>query len=168
MIADTMLLSRGARSRETPTLPARQDVYRLSEDFIFEENSGGARFQLATIEPESQDYVAILGVSVNYTTVNAKDWLRFQWLKDQWRNERNPIVSSVETLTRSKSYQEIIGLGEKAIPFILSELRSEGDEPDHWFPALAAITGENPVPPESRGRIQEMALAWLKWGETHV
>jgi hypothetical protein len=30
--------------------------------------------------------------------------------------------------------------------------------------ALHAITGANPVPPASRGNLQEMADAWLAWG----
>jgi hypothetical protein len=29
---------------------------------------------------------------------------------------------------------------------------------------LEAITGANPVLPEQRGRLDEMAAAWLAWG----
>ena len=39
-----------------------------------------------------------------------------------------------------------------------SELRRE---PDHWFWALIAITGEDPVAPKDRGKLQEMTDAWL-------
>jgi hypothetical protein len=59
-------------------------------------------------------------------------------------------------------YLRIIGLGERAIPLILEDLRKT---PDHWFVALHAITGVSPVPEESRGRIDEMAKAWIIWGE---
>ena len=57
-------------------------------------------------------------------------------------------------------------MGEKAVPFILVELQRELaiGEPDDWFVALWAITGENPVPLESRGNLKEMAKAWLEWG----
>jgi hypothetical protein len=39
-------------------------------------------------------------------------------------------------------------------------------EPDHWFWALAAITRKNLIPPESRGKIKEMAEAWIRWGNS--
>jgi len=51
-------------------------------------------------------------------------------------------------------------MGDKALPFIYYELQQE---PDHWFWALKAITCEDPVPIESRGNLQLMANAWLKW-----
>jgi len=56
-------------------------------------------------------------------------------------------------------------MGDVAIPLILAELRSEGDEPDHWFWALHAITDTDPVKEEDRGNIVKMGAAWLKWGE---
>jgi len=59
------------------------------------------------------------------------------------------------------AYQQIIGLGPPALPLILAELDRELD---HWFWALKAISGEDPVPIESRGNMREMANAWLKWG----
>jgi hypothetical protein len=61
------------------------------------------------------------------------------------------------------AYQEIIGMGQKVVPLLLTELKRK---PDFWFVALREITGENPVPPESAGRIEEMARAWLKWGRS--
>ncbi len=59
------------------------------------------------------------------------------------------------------SYQRIIGLGPNAIPLILRELH---DEPDHWFWALAALTGENPTGQEAAGNVDGMREAWLQWG----
>jgi hypothetical protein len=29
---------------------------------------------------------------------------------------------------------------------------------------LSAITGENPIKPEQRGRVKQMASAWIDWG----
>ncbi len=48
----------------------------------------------------------------------------------------------------------------------LAEIMLEGlrRKPDHWFIALEEITGENPVPPESEGKTQKMAQAWIQWG----
>ena len=52
-------------------------------------------------------------------------------------------------------------MGNYAVPLILSELKRK---PGHWFWALKAVTGEDPVLPEQRGRIKEMTKAWLQWG----
>ena len=38
-------------------------------------------------------------------------------------------------------------------------------EPDYWFWALQAITGEDPVPPAHRGDLSKMAAAWIRWGK---
>jgi hypothetical protein len=56
--------------------------------------------------------------------------------------------------------QEIIQLGKPVVPFIIEELRTE---PRYWFPALHAITGEDPVAPEDRGFVGKMATTWLGW-----
>jgi hypothetical protein len=62
------------------------------------------------------------------------------------------------------AYQSIIGIGPAAIPLILSQLESEGEEPDHWFWALRALTSADPVKEEDRGDIVRMATAWIEWG----
>ncbi len=46
------------------------------------------------------------------------------------------------------------------LPIIIRELAKT---PDHWFWALEAITGQNPVPQAERGRIKQMAQRWLDW-----
>lgn len=89
---------------------------------------------------------------------------KFADLTKEWRNGRG-AQSTVAQIALLPAYQGIIGIGPEAIPLILTQLKSEGDAPDHWFWALAAITRENPVPPESRGKVREMAKAWLDWGE---
>ncbi len=52
-------------------------------------------------------------------------------------------------------------MGALAVPLIFAELRRETD---HWFWALEAITGENPVPAENSGNVNAAAEAWLQWG----
>ena len=59
------------------------------------------------------------------------------------------------------SYQRIIGMGRPALPLILKELQRETD---HWFWALEAISGENPVDPAQAGQIENMKQAWIEWG----
>jgi hypothetical protein len=88
---------------------------------------------------------------------------RFQELARQWK-EATQLVSSVTDMTTHPAYQQIIGMGRDAVPLIVGELRRE---PDHWFWALQAITGENPVSPGDRGRIADMTQAWLNWAAAH-
>ncbi len=85
---------------------------------------------------------------------------RFQALAARWKQERPPLSSSA-ALAAHPAYQEIIALGPDAVPLLQRELARE---PDHWFRALHALTGANPVPPESQGKVREMAAAWLRWG----
>lgn len=85
---------------------------------------------------------------------------RFQQLATTWKSEA-ALLSSATEIAMHPAYQEIIGMGEEAVPYILADLR---DEPAHWFWALRSITGVNPVKPEQRGRLKEMTHAWLQWG----
>lgn len=85
---------------------------------------------------------------------------RFRELLRQWKADVAPI-SSLTEMAMHPAYQQIIGLGREAVPLILRELERE---PDHWFWALKAITGVDPVESARKGRVREMALAWLRWG----
>ena len=84
----------------------------------------------------------------------------FKNLVQEWRSAV-AHKSSVTEMAIHPAYQKIIGMGPAAVPLLLRELEQK---PDHWFWALGAITGEDPVKPEERGRIKLMAQAWLKWG----
>ena len=64
-------------------------------------------------------------------------------------------------LAEHPAYQQIIRLGPDVVPLILRELERETD---HWFRALHALTGAEPVPSASCGKLREMATAWLRWG----
>ena len=85
---------------------------------------------------------------------------QFADLAAQWERDR-PRGSDIAAMTAHPAYQSIIAMGEPAVPGILERLAAQ---PDHWFVALHAITGADPVPPASRGRLPEMAAAWLDWG----
>lgn len=82
-------------------------------------------------------------------------------LAAEWRKTRQRASSSVFKWVMHPAYQRIIGKGKEAIPFILRELERE---PDHWFWALNAITGEDPVKKEDQGDIAAMSRAWIHWG----
>jgi hypothetical protein len=85
---------------------------------------------------------------------------RFQRLAAQWK-EQSRHMSNTAQMAMLPSYQQIIGMGDPAVPFLLEELRRE---PDHWFWALQAITLENPVPSDAAGKVRLMARAWVEWG----
>ena len=84
-------------------------------------------------------------------------------LVEEWHQETG-MMSLVSKIVMHPAYQRIIGMGQPVIPLILRELERE---PDHWFWALRAITGANPVKPEQQGRLKQMAQAWITWGKEH-
>jgi hypothetical protein len=88
-------------------------------------------------------------------------WQRFAELGATWKEERG-FSSSLTDLVLSPSYQRVISLGRPVVPYILAEL---SQKPDHWFWALTAITGADPVPPEAAGDVRAMTKAWIKWGD---
>ena len=85
---------------------------------------------------------------------------RFEQLKSDWKVQ-SQYLSNTAQMAMLWPYQQIIGMGALAVPLILAELRRETD---HWFWALEAITGENPVPAENGGNVNAAAEAWLQWG----
>src|SRR5258708_2243386 len=85
---------------------------------------------------------------------------RFRRLAELWK-EDTLFSSSTTEMALHPAYQQIIGLGSQAIPWILREL---AHDPGHWFWALKAITGEDPAPESAQGRLNELAEAWLRWG----
>jgi len=86
---------------------------------------------------------------------------RFHDLAERWRKESGHL-SSLEKRAMLPSYQQIIGLGPQAVPLLIERLR---EEPGHWFWALRAITGVNPVSPEHVGRVKDMADDWIRWAK---
>jgi len=84
---------------------------------------------------------------------------RFRELTKAWRNEVR-FLSDTNEICSHPAYQEIIGMGALALPLIFAEMERE---PDHWFWALKAITGQDPVPEEQRGNLELMTKAWLNW-----
>ncbi|WP_414513389.1 hypothetical protein [Nostoc sp. PCC 9305] len=87
----------------------------------------------------------------------------FSELAEQWRRETG-MLSVASKISMHPAYQRIIGMGQPVVPLIMRELERE---PDHWFWALSAITGANPVKAEQRGRLQQMAVAWIEWGKAN-
>lgn len=80
-------------------------------------------------------------------------------LADEWLTA-TMFTSSAEKMFMHPAYQQIIGFGEKALPFLIDELRSSDG---HWFWALRMIARVDPVPPQESGNYPAMKRAWLDW-----
>ena len=65
--------------------------------------------------------------------------------------QKDGCLESTAQMAMLQPYQRIIGLGMPVVPLILEELNRE---PNQWFWALEAITGQNPVPPEALGKVR--------------
>lgn len=112
-------------------------------------------------------------VSVTHAKTNStlslptdQDWLEFQALAKQWRDQRGTSSSPVY-MALCPAYQQIMAKGPKAVRLILTQLALEGDDPDHWFWALNYLTGTDAVAPDHRGNMKEMAADWIRWGRNH-
>src|SRR4051812_14866629 len=81
----------------------------------------------------------------------------FRRLAATWQEETGHL-SSMSEASSHPAYEEIIGLGPEAVPLLLRDLE---ENHTHWFSALRAITGADPVPDEAAGNIPGMAEAWL-------
>lgn len=85
---------------------------------------------------------------------------KFEALADEWA-EGTRFQSSPTEIAIHPAYQQIIGMGPAVLPFILDRL---AHRTEHWFWALGAISGEDPVDPSDAGKVDAMAAAWLRWG----
>ena len=73
-------------------------------------------------------------------------------------------LSSPAKLVEHPAYRQIIGLGPAVLHLLLRDLEKSGR---FWFPALNAITGENPIPDDAAGDVERMTAAWIGWGRAH-
>ncbi len=85
----------------------------------------------------------------------------FNRLAAVWYQETG-MLSMVHKMTMHPAYQRIIGMGEKALPYIFRELRKGKS---HWLWALCAITGEDAA--KSGENVKQAAASWMNWGEKH-
>jgi hypothetical protein len=119
----------------------------MTEENTLEENSS-EESQPGEFVPQRTDS--------EFTTLERE----FNKLAEQWRRETVSMSSSTD-IVMHPAYYQIIGMGRIALPWILRELQQRGG---HWFLALGAITRQNPVNPQDRGKVRKMTEAWLQWG----
>ncbi len=104
-----------------------------------------------------EEMLSMIGNKKQYRKLASHD--RFVHLCSKWKTETK-TCSTIRDAAMHPSYQEIIGMGPDVLPLLFEELASE---PNHWFWALRAITGVDPVRPANRGDILGMRSDWLHW-----
>lgn len=88
---------------------------------------------------------------------------RFRRLAAVWHRE-TAYLSSMSEASSHPAYQEIIRLGPDVIPLLLRDLEAHHN---HWFAALHALTGAEPISTSIRGDVPKMVEAWLCWAKEH-
>ncbi len=83
----------------------------------------------------------------------------FHRLAAEWR-QKSALLSNSVQMAMLLEYQKIIAMGPGVVGLILEELERKTD---FWFWALEHLTGEDPIPLEARGKVQQMADAWVQW-----
>jgi hypothetical protein len=129
----------------------------------------GGPARAASMTPEQRSESARNAVMARWKKAKGQSYStdlqkKFRALVRDWQRERG-AMSSITEMAMLPSYQKIIGMGEAAVPLLISQLKSEGNEPDQWFWALMAITDANPVDAKDQGNFANMAQSWIKWAE---
>ncbi len=103
-----------------------------------------------------------LGITMDSYKLSDRE--RFNLLADRWK-EDTCFESNVTRIVEHPAYQEIISMGEIALPLILSRVR---EDHEHWFWALYKITDEDHAQGETT--VSGAVAAWLSWGmeEGHI
>lgn len=87
----------------------------------------------------------------------------FVSLATTWQHDTT-YSSSANDIILHPAYQQIIGMGKEALPFIFEELLADTN---HWFWALKSISRADPVKEQHMGNLELMKADWLMWGIEH-
>jgi len=143
---------------ESPSVLLRDHSYN-KQDLALSSTEGTYGFHP---EVRSLPATSVCEIGVRYATSAASRTTeeKFNQLAWEWRNETGTL-SRLDMRFMHPAYQQIIGMGPPVIPYVLRDL---ADSRDHWFWALAAISGESPITSEMNGDMNRVAEAWLEWG----
>jgi hypothetical protein len=89
---------------------------------------------------------------------------QFDFLNNLWQSE-TIFSSSINEIVNNSAYRSIIGLGGGVLPLIINDLKVSEN---HWFYALEAITGHNPIKSEHIGIVPFMKNDWIEWAENNI
>lgn len=86
---------------------------------------------------------------------------RFEALADEWEAD-TAFTSALSEMVLHQNYQDIIGMGLPALPYVFERLRKS---PARWFWALRAIVGHDVA--ASSTTAAEAVERWLDWGHAN-
>lgn len=103
--------------------------------------------------------VQIYALPTDYVTLaDTQAAQRFSDLANEWEEE-TAFVSALDAMVLHQNYQEIIGMGMSALPFIFERLPKS---PARWFWAIRAIVGHDAASGSTTSA--EATQRWLDWG----
>lgn len=112
------------------------------------------------------DALAVMGAALNFgqahfDAVSHEERLagRFDELRARWLRKVQFSSGGFGDLD-DPDFQGILALGEDIVPWLVED---QLNNHVHWFDALEAITGAQPVPEEHYGDIDAMAEDWRAW-----
>jgi type I restriction enzyme M protein len=157
-------IPRGQAALESIGLPMLRSMQLQEQAFIEQEIS---KIELAEaggfpneVDPELPRKIqSIIGPRTSEIATPPGLELEFKVHMEKWRKDTQH-TSSVTKMITHPSYRRIMGMGREALPLIFRELKNR---PDHWFVALNAITGEDPVLPDCT--FNQAVETWLAWGK---
>jgi hypothetical protein len=117
---------------------------------------------LIVSQPITQQASRVCLLPVVNVVLNQKETPRdkFNRLASQWYRETG-MLSFIDRRAAHKSYQQIIGMGKDALPFIFREMENnKGD----WFWALNAILPEE-HPAAGETNFKKAVKLWLNWAK---
>ena len=140
---------------KSSTLPVHDRVTRmpLTTTLGFSEQA-----QLLRATRRAVGEFAVMSVTENRPTLEEEfAALRKWWQRETWMHSADEVRIS------HPAYRRVIGLGQPVVGLLLDAMETESE---HWFAALQAITGVDPVPDTAKGHVKEEVAAWLRWART--
>jgi len=161
-----LLIRRALELGAVPLSPADESLVLSRSKALRDPERSKTALNLADLishfdQREASDWNSYLDSFTFFLKLHNSPEERFNALTKLWRDETR-FISDTNEICGHPAYQQIIGMGILALPFIFRELQREAD---HWFWALKAISGFDPVPENHRGDIELMRTAWLNWAE---
>lgn len=96
-------------------------------------------------------------------TPRERDLKRFHRLRVEWENETGHL-SFLEQRIKHPAFLKIIGMGEKAIPYLINDLRQRKHR-RYWLFVLNQIVDEsnNPTQRSDKGNLEALSQLWIDW-----
>lgn len=133
----------------------------ISDEHLLKLRQLSVRFNVSLDELISEGIESLVNQQISLPTSRESEvpleiLNKFYILAKQWENEVEGYSSTAQ-ISDHPAYREIISMGTQIVPLLLKELKNN---PIFWLSALNEITGINPIQPEQRGKIKQMAEAW--------